>query len=211
MKEKWKLLRFVFAVLCLLPLCANATIDVNIYSDTTISSGDYGAVNIYDTPPDQTTVTMTGGTAESVWTYNSSIFNIMQNGNVSWVISAQDTSNITMSSGSIGSLQLTGYSIAYISGGSISGSLGIMEDTAIAHIYATNFNVAPKYGNPGNGWLITGNWDDATHSPFTIWSRNNTLPMPGTTGSQVIFHIVPEPVTLSFLLLGIMGLKNFRG
>ncbi|HBG26351.1 MAG: hypothetical protein A2Y10_20060 [Planctomycetes bacterium GWF2_41_51] len=202
---------FLIVSLAFLPLCTNATpIAIDIYNDTTISSGEYGRVNIYDTPPDQTTVSLLGGIAESVWTYDSSSFN-MQDGNVSWVISAQNTSNITISGGSVGSLQLIGHSIAYIFGGNISGSLGIMENTAIAHIYATNFNVAPKNGNPMNGWLITGNWDDATNSPFTIWSRNNTLPMPGTAGSQVVLHIVPEPVTLSFLLLGLMGLGKFRG
>ena len=69
-----KLLGFVFAVLVLLPVCANATpIDVNIYSDTTISTGVYGTVNIYDTLPDQTTVTMTGGQVNSVYLYDSAI------------------------------------------------------------------------------------------------------------------------------------------
>jgi hypothetical protein len=191
-----------------LPLCANATVvDFNDHQVGTIQTGNnYDQVTLHDSA----NVTMTGGNAESIWTYDSSSFDI-QNGSISLVISAQNTSIITISGGSVGSLQLTGHSIAYISGGDIIGSLGIMENTAITHIYATNFNVAPKNGYPSNGWLITGNWDDVSNTPFTIWSRNNVLPMPGTVGSQVILHIVPEPITLSFLLLGLMGLRKFRG
>jgi hypothetical protein len=189
-----------------LPFCANAT-TIDFYTDGTIQSGNsYDKVKIWNTA----TVDMTGGSAESVWTYDSSCFNI-QNGNVSLVVSSQNTSTIKIYGGSIGSLQLVDYSVVHIFGGSISGSLGVMVDTAIAHIYATNFTVAPKNGYPSNGWLITGNWDDATNTPFTIWSRNNTLPMPGTAGSQVILHIVPEPITLSFLLIGLVGIKKNRG
>jgi hypothetical protein len=198
-------------VLLALPFFAYATpIDVSIYNDTIISSGEYGKINIYDSTPNQTTVSMTGGISQSIWTYDSSSFN-MQNGNVSWVISAQNTSSITISGGSIGSLQLVDNSIAHISGGNISGSLGVMVNTAIAHIYATNFNVVPKDGHPENGWIISGNWDDETNSSFTIWSRNNTLPMPGTSGSQVILHIVPEPFAISFMLLGTLYIRKPRG
>jgi hypothetical protein len=206
MKGKWKLLKFVFAVLFLLPVCANATpIDVNIYGNTTISSGDYGAVNIYDTPPDQTTVIMTGGTAESIWAYNSSIFNIMQNGNVPWVVSAQDTSTILISGGSISSVQLVDSSIAHISGGSITGSLTTVG-AATVHIYGKNFNFTLRYSN-GPGW-ITGNWSDG--SSFSIYYRNYE-PFPGT---HLFLHEIPEPCTLGLVGLGFFilrrNIKTFR-
>ncbi|PKL42467.1 MAG: hypothetical protein CVV39_08885 [Planctomycetes bacterium HGW-Planctomycetes-1] len=188
--------------------CANATpIDVNIYSDTTISSGEYGTVNIYDTPPDQTTVTMTGGTAESVWAYNSSIFN-MQNGNVSFVVSVFDNSTAVISGGSIQYLQLSYSGVASLSGGSINGSLST-GGMATVHFYGKNFNCIP---HAGGGWLITGNWDDAISSPFTVWYRAGySEPIPGSFDSPITLHIVPEPITLSFLLIGILGIRKFRG
>jgi len=63
MNRRGKRSFFFVTILLLCGGLVQATpVDVNIYSDTVIEDGDeYGTVNIYDTPPDQTTVTMTGG------------------------------------------------------------------------------------------------------------------------------------------------------
>jgi hypothetical protein len=197
---KKRLGKISFAILILLPVCAQATvIDFNDHQTGTIQTGDnYDQVTLHDFA----VVNMTDGNAQSVWSYDSSAFN-MQNGNVSLVISIQNTSNVTISGGSVGSLQLLDYGIAYLSGGDITGSLGTFSSTAIVHIYATNFTVAPKNGNPMNGWLITGNWDDDNNSPFAIWYRTNNTPVPGSPDSQIILYTIPEPATVFLLGLGI--------
>lgn len=191
-----RLLKFVFAVLVLLPVCANATTIKDFDANDAIQSGDsYDHVNIWNTA----IVSMTGGSANSVWTYNSSVFQ-MENGNVPSVISAQNTSTIFISGGLIGSLQFLDYSVVYISGGNITGSLGIFGSMSTVHIYGKNFNCVPHHGG---GWLITGNWNDVNNSPFSIWYRATySAPMPGSSGSPIILHI-PEPATVFLLGLGI--------
>ena len=53
----------ILVVVKLLIVSQVQAIDVDIYSDTVIQEGDYydTVVNVYDTPPDHTTVDMTGG------------------------------------------------------------------------------------------------------------------------------------------------------
>lgn len=190
----------------------NATlVDLDIYSDTTIESGDYGTINIYDTPPDQTIVTMKGGSSESIWSYNSSIFQ-MQNGNVSWVISAHNESSVVMSGGSTKFLELFNTSVAHISGGEIMAYFGIW-DSATVHIYGKNFTVTPAAIS--NHWIIEGLWADNT--PFSIYFRPHTsawYPPPGVAGSNVHLHIIPEPATLGLFGVGILiarrAAKTFR-
>jgi hypothetical protein len=51
-------------------------VDVDFYTDATIDNGDvYDNVFVYDTPPDQTTVDMWGGTIGGPGTHDSSTFN----------------------------------------------------------------------------------------------------------------------------------------
>lgn len=199
----------VILIMGVLLLCGGIVqatpIDINIYSSTTIDSGEYGIVNIYDTFPDQTIVTMTGGSIYSVWTYNSSIFQL-QGGNVDRVInflpgyiSAHNTSNIIMSGGTVGGLELFDSSVAHISGGDISGHLATFQ-TSAAHIYGKNFNFTPN-GSGGPGW-ITGNWADDT--PFSIYYRNYE-PFPGT---HLFLHEIPEPCMLGLFGIGSLILRK---
>jgi hypothetical protein len=56
MKKKTTLLLAI--LFCILTTTIPALpIDIDIYSDTTISGGEYGTINVYDSPPKQTTIT----------------------------------------------------------------------------------------------------------------------------------------------------------
>jgi len=74
MKEKWKLLRFVFAVLCLLPVCANAIIIKDFNTNGQIVDGnEFYTVNVRN----NAMVDMLGGLITfSINTYNTSVLNI---------------------------------------------------------------------------------------------------------------------------------------
>jgi len=196
-----KLLKFVFAIL-LFPVCANATtIDFNDHDIGTIQASDnYDQVTLHDFA----IVNMLGGNVYSVFSYNSSTFN-MQNGDISGWITLRDTSNLTTSGGFVEALEVYDSAVASMSGGNITrlatGPLG----TGVVHIYGKNFEL-----NFGGGWLIEGNWADET--PFAIHYRSDSsTPMPGSPNSNIFLHTIPEPMTMAFLLIGISSIRKFRG
>jgi hypothetical protein len=179
-------------LLCCGGLTQAAIIDFNSVNPLgTIQVGDnYDQVTLHDSA----IATMTGGTAESVWSYDSSAFQ-MQSGNISMVISVHNASTVTISGGSVGDLELFNSGVATISGGNITGHLGIWN-MGIVNIYGKNFNYTHDPYN--SGWLITGNWVD--ESPFTIFYRMYE-PFPN---SHVVFHEIPEPATMLLLGFGMM-------
>lgn len=199
MRTKFR--KVIFAILVLLPVCAMAT-SIDFYNDGTITDGNvFDTVNIWDSA----TVDMMGGSADIVNSYNSSTFNF-QNGDVTGWIHAEDTSNVTISGGSTNDLELFESAVANISGGSISGHLGIWDD-GMVHLYGGNFGYTVADGS--TGWLITGSWAD--DSPFMIFYRTNTSgPVPGSSGSHIVLHTIPEPATLLLLGLGVPIISGLR-
>ena len=161
----------------------------------TIQAGDnYDQVTLHDSA----VVTMTGGSAYTVWSYDSSTFQ-MQSGNVTGWIGVSNSSSVTLSGGLLKDLELRDSGIATILGGNITGSLGIFGTAAVAHIYGKNFGATPN----GAGWLITGDWAD--NSPFTIFYRAPLYaPPPSSSGPYVFLHTIPEPATLFLFGFGMI-------
>ena len=89
--------------------------DWDIYSDAVIEDGDdYWTVRVFDSPPDHTTVDMTGGSANVIQTYDVSTLNM--SGGITEV-SAHDESTINMSGGTIYTLRAGESSTANVFGG----------------------------------------------------------------------------------------------
>ena len=83
----------------------------DFYSDGNIMPGEqWNIVNIYDTPPDYTTVDMSGGLVDNLIPHNYSIFN-MTDGKIFTLI-AFDNSTNNLSGGSIYTLDARGESVA---------------------------------------------------------------------------------------------------
>ena len=107
----------------------------DIYSNTDISEGTYNLINIYDTPPDNTTVNMFGGSADFITTYNESTLNFYDGYSdiqtVNWsvcniyggeigFITASDNSTLNFyNSYDATSLVAEDFSIIYVQGGYI--------------------------------------------------------------------------------------------
>jgi hypothetical protein len=125
---KKKLAKIVLAILFIFPVYAQA---VTFTSDANIQAGDYWmGVDIYDTPPNHTTVTMTGGTVnDSMVVYNASTLN-MSGGNV-FGLGAVENSTVNISGGYVAGLTLHDNATLTISQNASIGSAAAMEASII--------------------------------------------------------------------------------
>lgn len=82
---------------CTSIVCAT---DITFTSSETIQENNvYNAVYIYDTPPNQTIINMTGGEVGSVGLNNSSVFNLYDG--ILWNLSTFDNTTVNLYGGSI--------------------------------------------------------------------------------------------------------------
>ena len=180
----------IFAVLILLPLCANATtIDFN--ENGTITDGNYfDRVNVWDSA----TVDMTGGQVLDFYAYQTSTVNL-SGGTISWFYTSGSSALLNMSGGVIDrSLNVGGSSVTNLTGGQIpfysTGAYISAGDSATVNIYGYGFSL--------DGHYLSGYWADGT--AFYIWLRGSETP------SHVV--LIPEPV--SILLFGLASLALRR-
>ena len=183
----------IMAFIMLVPVCKVQAIDVDFYSDATIEDGDvYGIVRIYDTPPDQTTVDMYGGSVESFRTYDSSTSNIYD-GVVLAEIRTANLSVVNIQGGNVtlDFLAVGDSSTLNIYGGGfyVGNSPGFSESSTV-NIYGYDFN----YGsNQLTGFLSDGSPFIFNELPFDEYSHMN---------------LIPEPVSVLLLSLGIIFLRK---
>ena len=96
----------------------------NITEDTDIYSGTYGLIDIYDSPPDNTTVNFYGDLADYIGTHDSSILN-MYDGHAD--VRALDTSIINISGGTLSLAETWQYGEINISGSSEVEAIGARD------------------------------------------------------------------------------------
>lgn len=118
----------LFTILAVTVLLGAANVqaypDWDIYNDTDIHDGNYGLINIYDTPPDHTTVNMYSGSADYISTFNSSTLNFY-GGNAD--VQAFESSNINIVGGSIGIVRSSNNSVISFSGEADSESIRLQH------------------------------------------------------------------------------------
>lgn len=213
-----KLLWTILAILVLLPVCAEAT-GVDFYSDWTIQTGDYYGYPSCDyiALHDSATVTMTGGNISARFAaYDTSTFKV-QGGLVSSSLLFYDSSVANITGGTInGGLNMYNNSVLNISGGTLAGfdlisdstvanlwggQIGRIYSHGIVHLYGQNIEIEPYYIDD---LYIHGLWGNGTPFEFIAF---RAIPY----NSQFVIHEIPEPTTLSLLLLGIVAVRKFRG
>ena len=194
------LTKIILAILLLLPLCANATpIDVNIYSDETIEDGDvYGTVNIYDTPPDQTTVTMTGGDIEYCNIYDTANLNF--SGGEILLVATYNNSKATINASTAGGgFELYDYSQVHLYDAGNFTNVQIF-DNAELHVYGYDFSYDPSTTGTRE---IYGTWENGQSFKIALRQPSDYDPY-----TQVILHEIPEPSTISILGLLVLLVRK---
>jgi len=125
---KKRLVKISLAILLAFSLSAQA---VTFTSDANIQTGDtYNGVSIYDTPPNHTTVTMTGGTVHDS-------------------MNVCNASTLNMSGGNVNGLNAFGQSMVNISGGSIGGVTVYDNATVTVSQNASLYTVGVGYDSMG--------------------------------------------------------------
>lgn len=193
---------FIAAILLLCGGLIQATpVDANIYSDAVIEDGDeYGTVNIYDTPPDQTTITMTGGEIIFCKVFDAALLDYRE-GNLSH-IEVNDFGTAYVKGASAYTFDLYGSGKVHIYNSQPISSIQIFDDAEL-HIYGYNLEYDET---PTPNW-ITGQWENGQE--FKVYLRNIYSYNP----EQVFLHEIPEPSTLSMLgvlLLFIERRKKYK-
>jgi hypothetical protein len=227
---KKKLAITLFAILFVFPFCAQA---MTFTSDGTIQTNDnWTNVYIVDTPPNHTTVAMTGGAVnDSMGIYSASTLN-MSGGNVGG-LNANDESLVNISGGSITGLQV-------FNNATVTLSQNASIYSAVAYSGVINMNggtitcLAAVGGSPVvnlRGGAITDYLGADSFASINVFGYNLTKTDSGGTfgygqvsgfwqdgvafainfgGTEVYSHIdlIPEPATLLLFSIGALLLRK---
>ena len=223
----------MLAVIMLVPVCQVQAIDVDFYSDATIQDGDiYDSVRIYDTPPDHTTVDMTGGFVHVLWSYDSSIIN-MTGGEI-LTLDAYNTSTANISGGNVRSVFTRDHATTNLYDGGSVFSLGAARQSGVVnmtggiteYLRAGESGIINLYGGTVNIYLnawdsakvniygygfnydpSAGNWNGGQLTGFWLDDTPFIIDLAGS-GTYSHINLVPEPCSLLLLALGCLFLKR---
>jgi hypothetical protein len=209
---------------------AQALEDWDIYSDADIIDGQYNLINIYDTPPDHTTVNMYGGSADFISTFDSSTLNFF-NGIAQ--VGAFETSIINISGGVLSgagawdngviyfgndadsqSISVGEYGIANMDGGTVdylhaggSGMINLYGGTVIDSLNAWDSSTVNVFGYNLFKTSSGGSYNYGYVSGF--WNDNKSFMIDFSTGeTHSHVNLIPEPSSLIFLIFGALILRR---
>ena len=193
--------RLILLTISILVLFSSAS-----YADYLIlveDGDDFGVLSLFD----YDTLLMTGGTGHDLglggWSTgiieDTDPLNIPETSGGIWEMTVSGHSELTINGGEFYEIVCDDYSTLNLHGGQIFGSLEIEHITTWVHIYGYDFNNDPFLGSP-----LTGYWADDT--AFSINLVDDTI----STYDQIIFHEIPEPVSILLFGLGAFVLRKKR-
>jgi hypothetical protein len=229
---KTKIITILSAVMLFVFGQVKAT-NIDFYSDGVIQDGDeYWNVGVYDTPPNHTTVDMTGGSVDSLATFDESTFNI--SGGIVNTLYAAESSTVNAFGGTIGSLEAWGigsvnvwgsvyvdvldireYGISTISGGTVDragvlgfGTINLSGGLVSRALWAGESGVVNVYGYDLNKIDSGGVYGYGfVHGKWQNGTNFNINFGSAETFSRVV--LVPEPSALLLFLISVPFLRRF--
>jgi len=221
-------------VLCVGISQVHAAMDWDFYEDGTIDPCDeYWNVGVYDTPPDHTTVDMSGGLVDSIGAYDESTVNI-SGGYVS-TIGAFDFSNVNVFGGSVRGLHAYDTGIVNVSGNAdvfslVSSEYGVVNISggSVDHFAALDFGTVNLSGGSGFDYLVAENSGLINIFGYDLsktdigggygygfvsgeWAEGTIFNIDFSVSgaySRVVLYEIPEPATLAIVLAGVLFLRK---
>jgi hypothetical protein len=223
----------ILAALMFLPVPQVQAV-LNIYSDAVIQEGDYydTVVNVYDTPPDNTTVNMTGGFVHNFRSYDSSVIN-MTGGEI-LTLDAYNTSTANISGGNVHSVFTRDHATTNLYDGGIVFSLGAARQSGVVnmkggiteYLRAGESGIINLYGGTVNIYLnawdsatvniygygfdydpSAGNWNGGQLAGFWLDDTPFIIDLAGS-GTYSHINLVPEPSSLILFALGALLIRR---
>lgn len=211
---------------------AGASGNKDFYSDGNIVSGEqWNVVNIYDTPPNHTTVDMSGGYVDNLIPNNFSTFN-MTGGNISTLF-AFDNSTSNLLGGSVYALNARGASVVNLSETinvfalDASGSTSInITDGMVNTLIASDHGIIKLYGGAVTDYLFAVNFSEVDIFGYDLVKTNTGGrygygQVYGFFNDRSVFsidlsdaetyshvYLIPEPATFVLLLVGAGLIRN---
>jgi len=216
----------ILAAVMFLPLSQVQAVDIDFYSDATIQDGDlYDLVRLYDTPPDHTTVDMTGGSVHNLRSYDSSIINMtggeiqtleafnmstanISVGNVNSVFTWDKTTTNLYDGGSIfslgagvsGTVNMIGGNTEYLRAGDFS-IVNLFGGTINIYLNAWDSATVNIYGYGFDYDPSAGNWNGGQLTGLWLDDTPFIIDLAGS-GTYSHINLVPEPGSLILFALG---------
>jgi hypothetical protein len=172
-------------IITFLPLCANAGY-IDIYENAVINNNlpENSIVRVHGTAH----ITVQSTSYVTFQLYDSSIATVL-GGNATY--RANDSSILNLYGGDFATR---------------SPSIGYDGNLAKIYVYGENFSYQPSEYHDR---MLYGNWLDENNTPFAINFRGLPQLFEDALGTNIF--LVPEPITASLMLLGILGIRKFRG
>lgn len=187
-------IRLIILMAILLTAGKVQAVDVDFYSDGVIQDGDiYNIVRVFDTPPDNTTADMFGGSVYVFHMYDSSTVNIYW-GELTGQVGMLESNTMNIFSGNISldTPSLAGLSILNIYGGDVFMGAPYADGLSTINIYGYGFSEFPA--SSLTGFLADG-------SPFEfveliyVYSHMNLIIVPEPISAEIDIH--PDTLNIS--------------
>lgn len=235
MKRKIQITITVAVFFVMGPEAVQALVDWEVYSDNSIIDGDdYLFVDVYDTPPDTTTLDVMGGHSHWITAHDESTINIsggtvvnlenmelstsnITGGELYGEIWTYDQSTVNLIDGDVNWIWSGGNSTVNLTGGESfairaqgNSHVNISDGQIIERLIAFESSIIDVFGYGFQYDPSGGDWDGG--QLIGLWQDgtpfsidfDNWTEQNGIAYNHVNLHVVPEPATLAFFLTGVL-------
>ena len=204
MRLRYALFTILFACLVIHINCAESEATIINYSQDLTDPAYYSILEVYDSPPDTTTINILGARILTLDIFDSSIINVHEGS--AMAVRAFNSSTFNFYNGDNIAIVALDSSTVNLFGGQI-GSINALLDSEI-NVFGYDFEyIASENTDPrsiGNGGTLNGYWQNGNSFSILLHDTDNI------SYDHLNLIIVPEPCTVLLLGFGGLVLRKWR-